>query len=204
MELLAIEIHHGAITILDFKENRAEMFLSRKFSDELDRHGIGPAMLSPFLANFDACLLHASAIVHQGRAAVFIAPDAGGKTTASSLAPNGSVIGDDQILLRRISGGFQVSGTPWGLQIDSNLRAPLAGLFILEKAQKFSLAPITSADLVSCLWQEGKDLLSILPKPLKSKAFEIWCDLAAAVPAAKLSFPRDHIDWEALERMMND
>ena len=202
MEWLAIEIHHGALTLIDFKENRTEMFLNREFVNELDAHGIGPAMLALFLPNFDACLLHASALVRHGRTAVFLAADEGGKTTAARLSPEGTILGDDQVLVRRDRDGFQVSGTPWGLHMDGKLRAPLAGLFLLEKAPRFSLRPLSARELLPYLWQGTKELLAILPKPLKIKAFEIVCELAAAVPAAKISFPKNFIAWEAIDKIM--
>jgi len=201
-EWSAIEMNAGAVTILDFKKNRANIFFNREFVNELGVHGIGPAMLAPFLPNFEACLLHASAIVRHGRTAIFLAADEGGKTTAARLSPDGTILGDDQVLVQRGLDGFQVSGTPWGLHMDGKLRAPLAGLFLLEKARRFSLVPLRARELLPHLWQEAKALLAILPKPLKIKAFDILSELATAVPAARMSFPKHFIDWEAIDKIM--
>jgi hypothetical protein len=200
---LAIEMHEGAVTILDFKQNRSDMFFIPEFADELAWRGTGPAMLAPFLPNFDACLLHASAIARQGRAAVFLASDEGGKTTAVRLSSSGTVLGDDQVVLRRSGSGFRVSGTPWGLQADAKTQAPLGGLFLLSKADGFALEPLPVRDLASQIWEESKDPLSILPKPLKQKVFAIICDIATAVPAWRMSFAKDHIDWQAIDKAMN-
>jgi hypothetical protein len=201
-EWLSIEIHHGALAILDFKENRADTFFSPDPANELGGHGIGPAMLAPFLPNFAACLLHAAAVVRNGKAAVFLAPDEGGKTTAARLSPDGTILSDDQVLVRLYPSGFKVSGTPWGLHVDSGFQAPLAGLFLLEKARDFSLTSLSALELIPYLWEEAKNYSAIMPKPLKKKAFALVCDLAAAVPIAKLSFQKNHIDWQALDRIM--
>ena len=200
---LAIEMHEGSVTILDFRQNRSDMFFSPEFADELAWRGAGPAMLALFLPNFDACLLHASAIVRQGKAAVFMAPDEGGKTTAVRLSSSGTVLGDDQVVLRRSGSGFRVSGTPWGLHADAKTQARLGGLFLLTKADGFALEPLPVRDLASQIWEEIKDPLSLLPKPLKKKAFAIICAISAAVPAWRLSFARDHIDWEAIDKAMS-
>ena len=203
LQWLTIEIHQGAVTILDFKENRADMFFCREFADELGDHGIGPAMLAPFLADFDACLLHASAVVRKGRTTVFLAPDEGGKTTAARLAPEGGIIlSDDRVLVRRVAEEFRVYGTPWGLHMDGKLQAPLAGLFLLKKARNFSLVPLTTRALVSYLWEEFENISAILPGPLKKKAFDLVCAMAAQIPIWKMSFSKDYIDWDALDKKL--
>lgn len=159
-------------------------------------------MLGLFLPSFNACLLHASAIARQGRAAVFLAPDEGGKTTAVRLSPNGTILGDDQVLVRRVRGMFRVWGTPWGLHVDARASAPLAGLFLLKKGERFSLAPLPARELIPFIWGEIHNPLAILPKPLKQKAFNILCDIARSVPCWTLSFPKGHIDWVAVDRSL--
>ena len=116
-------------------------------------------------------LLHASAIIRDGRAAVFLAPDEGGKTTAVRLASSGTILCDDQVIVRRRRKRFHVWGTPWGLHVNATAHAPLAGLFLLKKAKRFSLTHLPAHRLVPFIWQEIKAQLSILPKPLKTKAF---------------------------------
>ena len=202
-DLLFVEIFPEALSILDFKSNRADFYYSPGSTPELEKRLIGPAMLAPFLPKFDACLLHASAIVRHGRTAVFLAPDEGGKTTAVRLSPSGTILCDDQVLVRRFPEGCRVSGTPWGLHVNAKVQPPLGGLFLLEKASRFALAPLATRDLVPPIWGEIKNSLSILPKPLKKKAFAIICEIVAAVPAWRMSFPKKHIDWEKIDQAMN-
>ena len=197
---LFVEMLPESLSVLDFKNNRADFFFMPGSGSTPAKRWLGPALLAPFLPRFDALLLHASAIVRHGRAAVFLAPDEGGKTTAVRLSPEGTILGDDQIMVRRFKNRFQVSGTPWGLHIHGQALAPLAGLFLLEKADRFALAPLAARELAPWIWDELKDSLFILPKPLKKKAFALICAIAAAVPAWRMSFPKDHIDWEAIDR----
>lgn len=202
MRDLFIEMHRESMSITDFRENRADYYFLVRSGKELPQRCIGPAMLAPFLPSFDALMLHASAIVRGGRAAVFLAPDEGGKTTAVRLAPAGTILGDDQVIVRRGRGRFRVWGTPWGLHVHARASAPLRGLFILQKARRFRLEPVPATELIPRIWEEIKSPLSILPKPLKKKAFGLLCDITAAAPAWRLSFPKEQIDWDTIDEAL--
>ncbi len=196
---LVIEGLAQTVSIFDFYSNRADVFYSLANHKQFQHHAIGPAMLAPFLPSFHALMLHASAIVRNGRAAVFLAPDEGGKTTAVRLAPSGTILCDDQVIVRRGRGGFRAWGTPWGLHVDARTSAPLSGLFLLKKAKRFALEPLQGRSLIPFIWEEIKNPLSILPKPLKKKAFSILCDIVESVPCWTLSFPKNHIDWNEID-----
>jgi len=201
-ERYAVEANAQAVTILDFKKKRADIYISPEFAPEAASRRIGPAMLAPFLPGFEACLLHASAVVRGGRTAVFLAPDEGGKTTAALLSPEGAILSDDQVLVRRFPEGFRVAGTPWGLHFDAKLQAPLSGFYLLEKGRDFSLTPLSARALVPYIWEEARDSLSILPTAQKKKAFTLICAMAASVQAWKLSFAKGYIDWQAIDETL--
>jgi len=196
---LFIEMYPSKMTVIDFHSERVDSYFLCQKDRGLPRRWIGPALLAPFLPRFDALIIHASAIVRNDRAAVFLAPDEGGKTTAVRLAPSGTILGDDQVIVRRRRGKFHAWGTPWGLHMNAAAHAPLAGLFLLKKAKRFFLTPLPARSLVPFIWGEIKAPLAILPKPLKKKAFNILCDITAAVPAWTLAFPRNHIDWHEVD-----
>jgi len=188
--------------MIDFAQGRSDFFYYSDSENTCSEIGFGPAMLAPFLPRFNALLLHAAAIARHGKAAVFLAADEGGKTTAVRLAPGGTILGDDQVIVRRSREKFRVHGTPWGLHVDAKLHAPLAGLFLLNKAGRFALEPLTARELVPQIWNEIRNPLAILPGPLKKKAFAVLCDIARAVPAWKMDFPKEHIDWNAVDRAL--
>ncbi|MBN2345780.1 MAG: hypothetical protein JXO51_05260 [Candidatus Aminicenantes bacterium] len=201
-ERVVIEAHPEAVVILDFEENRAEIHLAQAHVAESAKRILSSALLAPFLPGFDALMFHAAAVVRDGKAAVFLAPDAGGKTTAALLSPSGTILGDDQVIVRRRRGRFRAWGTPWGLHVDAKVSAPLGGFFLLQKAKRFALKPLPARELVPCIWQEIRDSLSILTKPLKKKAFAVLCDIVAAAPAWMLSFPKNHIDWDEIDEVL--
>ena len=201
-DMLVVEMHQGAMTILDFSTQRGDMFFNPDFGIQLRQHGIGPVMLALYMPHFSAMLVHASAIVRNGKAAVFLAPDEGGKTTAVRLSPAGTILGDDQVLVRQTHDGFQVSGTPWGLYFNSKLQAPLSGLFLLEKSEHFALNPLQPGELSRYLWAEHKNQLTILPPPLQTKASEITVAISNSAPTWKLSFSKNAIDWEAIDKII--
>ena len=188
-----------AVTVLDFKTNSGRVEIGSGFVAHMQATSVGPAILAPFLPSLDACLLHASAIIRDGRAAVFLAPDEGGKTTAVRLASSGTILCDDQVIVRRRRKRFHVWGTPWGLHVNATAHAPLAGLFLLKKSEHFSLTPLPDHSLVPFIWNEIKAPLSVLPKPLKKRAFNILCDITASAPAWTLAFPKNHIDWREID-----
>ncbi len=199
MHNLFVEMHPGRMSILDFHSARADFYFLLRKGQSVRRLWTGPALLAPFLPKFGALMLHAAAVSRQGRTAVFLAPDEGGKTTASLLAPSGTILGDDQVIVRRRRGRFRVWGTPWGRHTDAHACSQLSGLFVLKKAKSFALDPLPRRALIPLVWEESKISLAILPKPLKEKAFAVLCDIARSAPCWTLSFPKNHINWNEID-----
>ncbi len=195
----ALELKKNAVTILDFGRLRADLFRSEPKEGVREAFGFGPAMLGLFLPAIDACLLHAAAIVRDGKAAVMLAADEGGKTTAVRLAPSGIILGDDQVIVMRDQGRFLVWGTPWGLHCTAGTHAPLAGLFLLKKARRFQLKSLSQRELAAAIKLETAGSLTILPRELRRKAGAIIDDLVASAPAWVLAFPKGHIDWREID-----
>jgi hypothetical protein len=159
-------------------------------------------MFSTFLPRFSALMMHSSGLIRGGRAALFLAKDGGGKTTALRQATEGLLLNDDQIILRQEGDGFVAHGTPLGRLTDGPCQAPLSALFALEKARSFGLEPAKPANLVQHLWDEHRVYTSVLPKPLKLRAFDLLYDVCHQVPAYKMRFPKDHVDWAAIDAAM--
>jgi hypothetical protein len=159
-------------------------------------------MFFAFLLDFFALPVHSSGLIRGDRAALFLAPDEGGKTTALQLAPDGHLLGDDQVIVKREGEGIIAHATPFGKLTSGPGQAPLGGLFVLEKANCFELTPFKPAELVKVLWDEHLSYTSILPRPLKLRAFDLLYDMCHRVPVYRLSFPQDHIDWAAVDTAM--
>lgn len=103
-------------------------------------------------------LLHASGVIAGGYGYAFFGRSGAGKSTVAGLAPAGStVLSDDLVLLRLQAEGAWLYGVPFcGEALDApraNAAAPLAGLFALEQWPQHTLAslspPVAAAQLLA-------------------------------------------------------
>lgn len=95
---------------------------------------------------FDGLYLHASTVVLDGRAYLFSGHPGAGKSTHTRLwqqefGPGVVNINDDKPALRLIDGVWYAYGTPWCGKdgINANLKAPVAGLCFMKKADHNSI-----------------------------------------------------------------
>ena len=159
--------------------------------------------LAPMLVNFSAAILHCSGVVCNGRAALFLASDGGGKTTLLKDFPGQFVLNDDRVVLRRDSDRIIAHSTPFGRIFNGPQQAPLGGLFLLEKAAHFEIIPIPASEIVKHLWDEHIITWSILPKALRPRAFELVCDACEQAGTYRLRFSKNDVDWKAIESVIS-
>jgi hypothetical protein len=94
-------------------------------------------VLARHLARRRGLLLHASAWLRHGRAAVFFGATTAGKTTTVGAAPPGEYLCDDGIIVRRLQDGWAAFGTPFrgsDGRPGHNGGGNLAAAFAIEKA----------------------------------------------------------------------
>lgn len=103
-----------------------------------------------------AMLIHSAAIAVDGKAYLFSANSGTGKTTHVNLwlekfGSRAEVINGDKPIVREKDGRLMVYGTPWcGKEgINNNISAPLAGICILKRGEKNSIARITRLEALS-------------------------------------------------------
>lgn len=89
----------------------------------------------------DAFLLHSSLVRIQGRAVLFSGPSNAGKSTFAQLWQThlgAEVLNGDRTVVRKSENGFTGSGSIWSgtSGIYHSGQAPIAGIFLLEKAQE--------------------------------------------------------------------
>jgi hypothetical protein len=161
-----------------------------------------PSLVVAFLPHFSALMVHCGGMIRRGRAALFLAPDDGGKSTTLKLATDGSVLSDDQVILRREGEWFMAHATPFGMVTDGPDRAPVGAFFLLEKSTQFGLERIRPADLVRTFWEDPGNQTRLLNRNLKLQAFDLFHELCHQVPAYRMSFPREYVDWEAVDAAM--
>ena len=107
------------------------------------------------LVRFDGFYLHASAVVLDGKAYLFSGVSGAGKSTHTRhwqdvFGQKAVVINDDKPALRRVDGVWYAYGTPWCGKdgINVNLKAPVAGVCFLVKAERNRIRHLTPWEAV--------------------------------------------------------
>ncbi len=135
------------------------------------------------LPEFDAFLLHSSAVVYNNKAFLFSAPSGTGKSTHTQLwlkqFDGAYILNDDKPAIKCEDGKFYVYGTPFSGKTDLNVnaRVELGGLCMLQRGKENYIEKIPTDDaLFNILNQtcrpvdEGRmdKLLDVLDKLTKS------------------------------------
>ena len=207
-EPVGLELHPFSLVIRDHVGKEVDYFYIPQargfFEDESAEVGfpVFRRMFSSFLPAFSATMVHSSALVRKGKTALFLAPDEGGKTTVVESSNNGQILSDDQIILRKQGDTVYAHGTPWGKISHGPLEQRVSGLFVLEQAEYFELSPLKPVDAIQYFWREHLFYRVFLPKRFKIKAFEIICAACRQAPVYRMRFPKDYVDWHAIDSAM--
>ena len=143
------------------------------------------------LLNFDGIMLHSSAVVMDERAFLFSADCGTGKSTHTALwrsvfgEDRAQILNDDKPALRYEDGFWFAYGTPWSGKTDQSLNArfPVAGIAILERHEKNSIAPIEGKEAVVAVMRQ---VVRHKDPALKIKQLELIDKLLTQVPVWKL------------------
>lgn len=205
-EQVVLELHMFSVVIRDSIRRVIEVFYPLERAELFKTSYIEPGfrrMFSWFLPAFSALMVHSSAVDRNGSAALFLAPDKGGKTTVAETSTDSVVLSDDQNVLKKDGDIINVYGTPWGSVSSPDQGTKLGGIFLLEKAKDFKLIPLRPADAIRYYWQEHSFYHTLLPKHLKVKTFQTIYDACHQVPVYRMCFPKDYVDWDAIDSVMD-
>jgi hypothetical protein len=111
------------------------------------------------LLDFDAFMLHASAVVYNDTAYLFSAPCGTGKSTHTSLwqeyfgKENAYILNDDKPAILYRDGGFYAAGTPWSGKTDQNENrtAALGAITFLSRSGKNYIEKINGAEALALI-----------------------------------------------------
>jgi len=135
--------------------------------------------------------MHSSAVVLNGKAYLFSAQCGTGKSTHASLWRRSfgdehvRIINDDKPALRLENGVWYVYGTPWSGKTGQNLniRAPLAGIAMLERGKDNTIVPFTGKEAIASVYSQITRANDI---NLQIKSLDLLDKLFKMVPIWKL------------------
>jgi hypothetical protein len=150
------------------------------------------------LAEEGGFLVHAASGVRHGRAFAFAGVSGAGKTTMSRLAPPDATLLTDEIsYIRRSGNGYHAYGTPFAgelARVGTNLKAPLAALYFLEKGPENRIVPASGPRAARALL---RNILFFAHDPdLVKRVFEAAIEFVSRVPVADFVFAPDERAWE--------
>ena len=182
--------------------------------DPATRHGTARLRASPYaldsvlrilhtvlLAEQGGMLMHASSVVlADGRAFVCTGVSGAGKTTISRLVPPGAhLLTDEMSFIRREADGYYAYGTPFAGELATpgeNIRAPLAGVFLLAQGPDNRLDDLNPAEAVRAVM--ANILYFAKDAALTAKVFDNAIALASSVPVRRLTFFPDARVWDMI------
>jgi hypothetical protein len=144
--------------------------------------------------------VHASGVVKEGRAFLFVGPSGAGKTTISSMLEGVQVIHDDSIFLEMVGPTPHVRPAPFlgnGRFLRDRLRDgvqrfPVGAIYFLHKSARPSLEPVAPgaafAKLLTAPLPEERPGFAEDFRGYMERALEVTQSLVAATPCYDLCF----------------
>jgi hypothetical protein len=202
IEQVFIIIHPLLVEIRDYIEHRIDIFMPNEMQSNLYsswRYNGSERIYRVFLPDFDALMVHSAAVKRNEKAVLFLAPDEGGKTSVAKQVPTKSVLGDDQVILRKKEGRFLAYSTPWGRIVNDPFSAPLGGIFLIEKSSYLDLIPIKPREVIEFIWEEQRNFTDALPINRRTHVFNLVSEAVHQVPLYKLRTPLNGVDWTRID-----
>lgn len=199
------------LRIFNFSSNKLYLLFNNneinyKNSPQRSEHFVAANLriiFSSFLTSFSSIMIHCSGLIMKNRAAIFLAPDYGGKTTLVSLAKGRyPILNDDQVIIKNENGIIYAHATPFGAQNSGPLRARLAGFFMLKKSSSFKIEPLSPLDIIECIWGEHLRYTHFLPTKNKQAAFNILYDALLQAPSYNLHFNKNYVNWDLIQETL--
>jgi hypothetical protein len=201
-EQVQFVIRPYSVMIYDYENRREDIFFTEEAARRYSRVKVEPALYGSFFPTFSKLMIHAAGIRRGDVAALFLAPDGGGKTTIARLVPPQTVLSDDHVLLHRDRGIITASGTPWGLITNNIENVPLGGLFLIEHGERFELIPAAPQEMLEYLWVEHRGAFFGLIKRYKTWIFSFLSEICFSLPVYRIRFAQDYIDWDKIDAAM--
>ena len=142
------------------------------------------------LLYYDGMMLHASAVVVDGKAYLFSAPCGTGKSTHTKLwlsrfGDRAFILNDDKPAMRLIDDIWYAFGTPWSGKNDCsvNIGVPVAGICLLYQAKENVITPFLGKDAIFAILEQT---IRPIEAKLQDKLLELLDKLMTTIPIWKM------------------
>jgi hypothetical protein len=200
-ELFHLTLAWNRLIIRNFAENEFHFFYHPENKSEMS----DPMFIARFrnlislsMVNCSCFLLHGAGAMTRNGAALFLAPDEGGKTTLIKKFSKNEILGDDQVVVRLVDNNFYLCSTPFGTMTCGPAESKLGGIFIIKKSKKFKILPANANDVLRFLWKESFFTTIVLPKTLRIRVFDLLYQLCRRIPSYYIHAPIDSLDFKAI------
>lgn len=163
--------------------------------DSCEYMGFGTSFYSG-LIRFNGIMLHASAVVYEGKAYLFSAPSGTGKSTHTNLwlkyfgDDKAYILNDDKPAIRKVEGVYYACGTPFSGKVDMsrNELVPLQAICVLKRGTENMIRLLNNEEALYGILnqtfrpsrkQNMTDMLDIVDDILKNvPVYELYCDIS--------------------------
>lgn len=143
------------------------------------------------LLSFGGFVLHASAVVLDGKSYLFSADSGTGKSTHTALwcqhfgSDRAYILNDDKPIIRKVDGKYLAFGAPWcgSSNLSVNGSAPIQGVTFLEQDESDWIQPIRPIEALSKLLHHTEQAL--LPKGIMS-LLSLFEDFITHIPIYRM------------------
>ncbi len=150
---------------------------------------------------FNRVMIHGAALMIRDKAAVFLAPDEGGKSTLIKSALGKKIFSDDNIILEMRKNSAHIHSTPFGELTSGNIMSELGAFFLIKKTKKFGIETAKPSTVLKFIWDDQFDKWYHFPKSLRIKLFDMIYDSAKKVPCFNLNAPKNFSAWDEIEKI---
>ncbi len=152
--------------------------------------------------------MHASGVIHEGRAYLFSGPSGAGKSTISDILadqPGFTVLHDELVAVSPDGPFFRAWSSPMRGTRPASVRlgAPLDAIFFLKHAEANSCVRMGSGKTVANLLGSVKAVDRNVAKD-RPGFLNLLLDLAEFVPAYELNFKPDFSFWHCIEKVLEE
>ncbi len=148
-------------------------------------------MLTPMLAERQACIVHSAGLVYHGAGLLFVGHSEAGKSTmVTLLRDEAEILCDDRVVLRCWPDGIKIHGT-WShgdVPDVSPAGAPLRAILFLEKAPVNALVPMTPREVAGRLPEHL--IKTVVGRGWWEKMLDLVAATARQVPAYRVQFDK--------------